>query len=602
MNYRHCVWKQLHTSLPPNSVHSDIRLCYEVWLALCPMNEAMREHLLNSAITSDRPRASCCPSLPASCTPQSLDYLNDDVLVHVMQILYATRAGLKQFSMACRRLRRLAMPILFRSCYGNSSRYWNCDLSMASIPASLWPYIIELKFRYPYGDCTTSLGQSVRVSDCDHHQLQLSLEALLRELPNLHTVNAQGSIPWAVLRQILSVPHVRALRIRGQLLSHLESDRDYHNFPSCPLEIWHHIRDDRYRQHPRVCLADMRFYRTLAARINDSARSLLIPFEAAPLEVMSSVHWPRLQELQLVGAQNVDVGVEQSLFEVLAGMPKLRRLVLEQAHDAKTLHRPIWPQDSTRSLSWPDLEELVLSHPHPDDKIFEHLPSSLKHLSLRCWPRHYLFFHYPELRSMRCSGWSSPILTSSEMLRVLSVSALTQIARLEIEFVEDDGDSDLFRCLPHAFPRLEYLKIHRYRRQGSRDVPVEAISAALASLRQLRFLWLHLDFASAPHPWGMFNRTWDEDYAKYMATLHGAANAIGRALGPSAEFICMLRRIRCRNVWLPYRIVRENGAVTEIVPRYNAEQVGEFSTEDEAAPPFKHSARHAGFVYRTGRD
>ncbi|KAI8983359.1 hypothetical protein BD414DRAFT_490681 [Trametes punicea] len=531
-----------------------------------------------------------------------LSYVDDDVLIHIIQTLHATGTGLKSFSMTCRRLRRLAMPVLFRSCHGISSNLPRYDTATAFIPAPLWSYIRELNLRHSFGDGLFHQGPYSTVPT--EYRLKFSLEDMLREMPNLHTIVTAGDFPWMVLRQVLSVSRLRTFRVHGPLLSRREAAQDYRELPSCSLEAWEHIRHDRYRLHPRMLPAEIRFCEILVSRIHSTAKTFTMPTEIAPLMVMSTLHWPELQELQLVGAPDVEAGVDSNLplIDVLAHMPRLRRLVLKQAHYDGTAHRPIWPGTSTRSASWPELETLILAHPHPDDIFFEHLPGGLKHLSLECWPRHYLFFHTPDTSRMDQLGWTSPILASSEILRVLSRSALPEITRLELELIEDDKDEDLFHFIPRAFPQLEYLKVHRYRRAGNRVVPVQNLASAVAPLQYLRTLWLYLDFATTPHPWAMFNAMWDDEYAQYMASLNDAASTFARTLGPSLEFICMLRRNQCRNVWLPYRIVREDGVVREVVPLYGAEQVGEYSTEDERAPPYRHTYRHEGFDYKTGRN
>ena len=171
-------------------------------------------------------------------------------------------------------------------------------------------------------------------------------------------------------------------------------------------------------------------------------------------------------------------------------------------------------------------------------------------------------------------GWFSPILTSSEMLRILEQSCLPQLQELDVECIADEDDAALWRYIPSAFPRLHYLRIHRYRDRSRHivDVPVvrvvlvrraltcylfllqSDIARSLAGLRALRVLFVHLDFKTAPHPWAMYNRTGKEEFAALWESMASAADILARTLAPSVEYVCLLRRELSSNLWTPFRV------------------------------------------------
>ena len=147
-------------------------------------------------------------------------------------------------------------------------------------------------------------------------------------------------------------------------------------------------------------------------------------------------------------------------------MPKLRVLYLKFALPLDVEPQAVWPPDLDILSPWPELEELVLSFPVPEDRLYPSLPSSLRLLSLQCCPHHCVheWVDRPE--------WHSPVFSVTEMLQVLSRRQLPRLDHLRFEYRSDDADQSLLRHLSAAFPQLPTLEVHRFRPGGLGEVPM----------------------------------------------------------------------------------------------------------------------------------
>ncbi len=233
-----------------------------------------------------------------------------------------------------------------------------------------------------------------------------------------------------------------------------------------------------------------------------------------------------------------------------------------------------------------------MSCPHPDDLLYAHLPYTLQRLTLRCWPRHYVTLLPHEAHYVADDmGWVSPILSSSEMLQILSRCPPSNLEELELEFEEDGHDLELFTLIPLIFPNLVKLTVLRYRKWGNPDVPVVSlhhpslrscranvktsqreIGKALAPLRNLVVMYLHLDFKVAPHPYALCNDTAVEEFGKLQVTLQDAVDVLAHKLSNSVDTVYFLQRRMSKNFWVPYHITRTRDAVhaNELDSRYAA--------------------------------
>ncbi|KAI1792087.1 hypothetical protein LXA43DRAFT_1007907 [Ganoderma leucocontextum] len=413
------------------------------------------------------------------------------------------------------------------------------------------------------------------------------LTAKLCRLPKLRTItisHATGDgVPWEAINAVVQIPQLRCLRILGHL-----DDRHI-----LPPETEQSLRLSSYSlaaidypssRYHRVSATEVKLFSVLLRQATNqqSLESLSIPSECAPLDCLSTTEFPRLRELSLIGRRQVltsHAHVQRCIpyISVLANMPRLRKLELTLAQPIDLPRQEIWPAGMRAEFPCPDLQDLSVSYPHPDDEFYTHLPSTLQRLAFRCWPRHYLHLLEHDINDMTELGWYSPILNSSEMLRILRRCRSHNVRRLELEFEEDDGGSDIFRCIPEVFPQLQYLTIHRYRRAGVSVTPVVALAQALAPLRDLRVLLCNLDFEDAPDPFAP-----DLDFTNFDRTLQRAADIFAGSLAPRVEVVGLLERQDISSRYLGFRIVRDGpdgGTARAECDKYILERHG-ISTRD----------------------
>ena len=343
---------------------------------------------------------------------------------------------------------------------------------------------LSLNCRFPYLEYDTDTYFD---PPDGYDDLYAPLTANLCRMPNLQSITVsdgqRAGIPWEALHAIVQVPQLRNLHISG----HLD---DRHILPPkteqslrLPVNSLATIEYPSEGYH-RVSATEVKIFSVLLRQANTrrSLETLIVPSDCAPLDCLIIGEFPRLRELSLIGRRQVLVSHSHSqqyvpYISVLANMPRLRKLILTLAQPINLACQEIWPTGMTAAFPCPDLEELLVSYPHPDDEFYAHLPSTLVRLSLRCCPRHYLHLLDHDREDMTRLGWYSPILSSSEMLRVLRRCPAHNVRRLEVEFEDDGSAGDVLRCISDVFPRLQYLVVLRYRRAGATPTPVVGVSA-----------------------------------------------------------------------------------------------------------------------------
>ncbi|KAI9061874.1 hypothetical protein FKP32DRAFT_1594078 [Trametes sanguinea] len=247
---------------------------------------------------------------------------------------------------------------------------------------------------------------------------------------------------------------------------------------------------------------------------------------------------------------------------VLASMPELHTLtlLLAQGDDVRRLF--YGANDLANDSLCPLLNSLTLVYPHPEDRLFDCISPSLRHISLRCWPRHYLHKFKHDRKTIRHRyGWCSPIPTSSEMLAILKKRRSELLEELEIEYQEDDSDDSLLQSLAVLFPNMKALTLFRYRRPHVEEVPVVQIARNLSQHRALRIMRAHFDLRRDPHPYFFVDRNADRDtfesHRQYLKTI---AEEFAKYSSPVLEYVCLLTREKDSNIWLPFHVVREDAA------------------------------------------
>ncbi|KAI0757770.1 hypothetical protein C8Q80DRAFT_1135326 [Daedaleopsis nitida] len=484
------------------------------------------------------------------------------------------------------------MPILFDTC---------CILVRSHlthktfIPSALWPYIRELWFFVPNPIRTWSNERVVPLEN-NRFRIKFPLADTLSRMLNLHSVMFNGVChsfsSWGVRRAVLSVPQLRRVEFHGPLWDDcVEKLPRKLPLKAAPITSFRVSCPD-YRMRPRVMREDVSVVFALLSQLHNSLEALSLPSEHISLSTFRKYDWPRLHELKLRGECQSSPPIP--VFPALSHIRTLRVLTLElaQSPECGLERQSMGSFDPTDGFPWRDLESLSVSYPHPEDKWYGLLPSTLRRLDLRCWPRHYMHLLWHDRRTVTDNlQWHSPILGSSEMLTILrrcrSSDAWRSVRQLDLEFREDQMDHKLFEYIPHAFPNVTFLQVHRYRIPDNMHVPVAEIADALSRFTQLQVLRLHLDFTDAPHPFAMYDATRsqvenDDPFDTIARTITDAADAFARAI-TTLRIACFLIRQNTHNRWIPFTIERGEGVVrAEIDHTITAIQV--FPMNDEDGP------------------
>ncbi|KAH9846799.1 hypothetical protein C2E23DRAFT_788682 [Lenzites betulinus] len=503
------------------------------------------------------------------------------------------------------------MPVLFRGCTLHSA---NLDRKADPefIPPSLWNHVQIITFLEPFWrtDMENYIDERRRRTlSMWPESLKLAerwrtekitavrpvgefLKTALQSMPRLHTIRLRltnatdiskstmrgctRGVSMYVLSAMLSAPQLRHLDVWGYLSHPYDEPLPAHILspPSIPLESL--VYDVGHNDaSPQVTGLELSVVSLLLERASATLRILELPSQSTPLHRMHLWTWPMLTKLSLNGERPL---YEDSppLVVALGQMPRLRELSLRFAEPftANMSPPPIWPSWLKGSYAWPDLERVFLTHPHPDDEFYAHLPPGLQSLSLRCWPRHYKFD--PDMgyfTPQSCANWVSSVSWSSEMLYMLRRIDAPRLTTLDVEYLVDAHDELLLRHIPSSYPHLQVLRIHRYRqRNGS---PIYTIADCLRGLTDLRLLMIYLDFDYLPlrdegyihdrraYYLDLSDDPWvDKEYLRYIERLFEAlaqeATTLAVALPATLEHICFLIPLREERIqWYPFRIVRE---------------------------------------------
>ncbi|KAI0350389.1 hypothetical protein OH77DRAFT_1076665 [Trametes cingulata] len=395
--------------------------------------------------------------------------LNQDCLDQIFALL-RPEAGLRPLSLTCKWVRSRSMPILFERCLAFADKLH--EMADGFPPPCVWPYIRILTLRECFPHPPIYGFPDSAYDGFTFHEETLS--HALNSMPQLYSVaivDRRGiGIPWPILSAMMSVPHLREFYLQGRLFrSEERPPSDPPPWPAARLTTFRYT-PNYLRPEPRSCASEEQVLATILGRFCGSLERLAIPSESAPFVHLNRWDWPRLRELVIEGDARLVLNLQVSLVSVLSTLPRLRLLALKLEYSFTDKLPPIWPPEEHREeLPWPDLESLTLSWAHQDDRIFEHLPPSLRRLSVRTWPRSH---GYGMRRLSRWQGsvsdWPGRELSCSDVLRVLRGCRATapRLERLELEYEVDAHDLALLRLLPAACPDLQVLYFHRNRALG----------------------------------------------------------------------------------------------------------------------------------------
>ena len=247
------------------------------------------------------------------------------------------------------------------------------------------------------------------------------LKTVLPAMPRLRSIfvsflcNEVHGLSWDTLSSILSVPQLENFNIqlfnfspRPRPVADVDSD-----VPSlAPLKSFRYVQPV-YRWQPHYFPPERDALADVLARLHDSLEILHLPSMSAPINTLAANPWPRLRELVLQGRLPEDLDLRTPFILLLSQMPKLRILHLKFALHRDVEPQAVWPKDLDTPFPWPELEDLAVSFPTPEDRLYSALPLSLRRLSLPCCP-HHCVHNWVESPSRHGLAWHSPILSASE--------------------------------------------------------------------------------------------------------------------------------------------------------------------------------------------
>ena len=386
------------------------------------------------------------------------------------------------------------------------------------------------------------------------------------------------------MKVMLSLPRLRHLDIYGLYICPelLEGDK-LDDFAVAPLTTLRYTMP-LYRQ-PWSYPSEAATLDFLVRKLHTSLESLRLPVESAPIQTISTLHWPLLREFTLRGERWLDPATP--IVSLFSSMPSLQSLALELSEPEGAVAGMIWPKGFPATFPWPDLESLRVSHPDSSDEVYAVLPSSLRTLALRSWPHECELIYQRMARYLNTSRsegykrrwWSYPPSTTRNLVEILRKCNLPRLGNLELEYREDAQEPELLQLVVTKFSHLTTLEIHRIRNEGHNDVPVvspstystwgtivtpatlqRVLADVLAPLASLRTLKLHLDFAHMPVPdFGSRgisrNRSSLDGRLPFNDTLASTADEFSQKLAPSLEQIWMYT---CHNdpKWVIFVVTR----------------------------------------------
>ncbi|KAI0329994.1 hypothetical protein GY45DRAFT_1324234 [Cubamyces sp. BRFM 1775] len=506
-----------------------------------------------------------------------LQRLNNDVFLQIMEEL-RPGGNLHGLSATCRAIRELCKPVLFQRC----ELFSYVEFKHKFLPEEIWPFISSLTLRDHCPDLTAGrpanyyrmkLLYAAHPLLCGIYDPSL-LDHALRNMPRLRTVKIvqifpteHHGLPWSTVQTILSIPHLQRF-IFGfhQLVPTLLADEVLRLDSPAPLKVFRYMLPDTHK-YPRKHDSEVAALAVIFEGLHFTLEELDLPVDPVPLSVLSSLQWPVLHTLKLRGQRPADPH-DITLF---AGMPGLRTLELRFAMPPKSSPAPWWPDGLETHFPCSVLQSLLITFPCADDRLYSHLPYTLRSLSLASFPH----ASYTDRRWAKT--WRAHLLDSSQVLEILQRCTLPNLGYLELEYIEDDREHELFSHIGAAFPELATLKVRRYRAIEAEDISTvcdalhkrvlkavltgciaqTAFAQMLLSVPRLRDLWLHLDFPDNPPPQLL-------QYGPGYAEIDLAAFTRNR-LDPTADAFALtlpspltdlhLLIARCdRSHWVDYRI------------------------------------------------
>ncbi|EIW53546.1 uncharacterized protein TRAVEDRAFT_133379 [Trametes versicolor FP-101664 SS1] len=509
----------------------------------------------------------------------SISALNDDVLDLIVEAASHLQA-IPALSRTCRRIRLRCLPSL---CREFSLRSPVPIAARGFVPEALRPYVSILHFNDRCGD----IPREEDLRDALERDLRFTTDPLLcavystpffatalESMPRLHTLSFNlhrlpiHGIPWSVVQMILALPTLRNLTINGHRIAPSLLPQEELVLDRCaPLTSFQHTMSD-YRRWRKQDYPDERQALLLVLnRTHATLETLTLVTELSPLdEVFTALEWPNLRELRLRGERKAIGDSSLPFISLFANVPRLRHIELKLAQPKGVDPQLFWPPGhDIVEWPWPNLRHLTLSCPHVDDQIHGALPPTLESLAL-CYTPHMIHSVWNG-RGMRCQ-W--PLVSSSEMLQILRRCRCPRLTSLELEYREDEANTELMQHIGASYPALTSVKLLRYRAVDDAEAgplvssrcfifdsryrsaltqcpgrPQEPLLRMMGAHPRLQHICLHLDHpdttASFYYPTG-YKYDIAEDITRlesYLALTQSLADSLAGASSPSLETITL---------------------------------------------------------------
>ncbi|OJT02128.1 hypothetical protein TRAPUB_7423 [Trametes pubescens] len=329
-------------------------------------------------------------------------------------------------------------------------------------------------------------------------------------LPNVRAVTflmCPGGVPWYAFTKCLEYPNVTSISI--------DKDSAWLCTPSPPTPSdlsptslgcrltefiytpcqWRETQSRLRKTNIQPAYAyEMSYLHALVLAMSDTAESLALPVETAPLSEMANKDWPRLHTLSLTG-RYTHPDQCRAISLLLLRMPNLRSLSIK-VMQSEEIRRPLLLKGLAETSF--HLRSLTVAYPNPEDPIFSCIGDGLTSLSLRDSPRHYFALRY----GYRYLPAIFPILSASECLAILKRVSAPRLTVLELVYQADSTEDELLQYLPKAFPLLQELELHRYKANLRDTIPYLHIAHTLMLNKYLRALYLNVDIKERAYRYG----------------------------------------------------------------------------------------------------
>ncbi|KAI0364529.1 hypothetical protein BV20DRAFT_974376 [Pilatotrama ljubarskyi] len=432
--------------------------------------------------------------------------LDDDVFHHLAEQLQY-ELSLRAFSRTCKDVRQRCMPVLFRACVAQPLT----NIKSYFLPEVLWPHVRSLTFIDPCAMISAPNRLPQWSDEPPPHTVQVGVggeDPLLCRIYDETTLRAAlmsasmaHGLPWSVLEVVVSVPHLRGFTCERYFISTRPFSSGLHGLSlagHAPLECFLYVSWD-YRQPPRDFPAEKEALDFVLNALNESLRTLELPTRPSTIDTLASLTWPSLRTLTLRGdpprLDSAPAGSEPqtSYISALSTMPKLRGLELSFSYprepSARASLTSVWPPQCIATYPWPDLERLTLSYPRADDRLYTHLPATLRSLSLRYVP-HLVTAAWAADTDQYRPPWQEPPLLARGLLDILRRCGTPMLEALEVEYHRTERDpeaEDL--AIPCGAKEGGGRGVHRASRGSSRPTPHRLLASGPAGDAVEAVLW-----------------------------------------------------------------------------------------------------------------